>query len=128
MSTIAPPTRRTPVDDLRTLYTAAPERSLAPRMEALEKANQIRTQRAQLKRDVKAGREDVAGLLLAPPHELDTMKVLDLLLATPKIGRVKAARALAKADRSGRPISPSKTVAGLSDRQRRELVAWMRRH
>ena len=35
----------------------APERSLAQRMDALKRANDIRTRRAQLKRDLKAGRE-----------------------------------------------------------------------
>src|SRR5919202_6236737 len=68
---------------------AAPERSLTQRMDALRRANEIRTQRASLKRDLKAGRTQIHGLLLDPPEYLLTAKVFDLLLAVPKYGRVK---------------------------------------
>src|SRR5213593_2468137 len=101
--------------------TAAPERSLVQRMEALQRANEIRTRRAQLKRDLKAGRQPIHELLLAPPEYLETAKVFDLLLAVPKYGRVKVNKILAQCR-----ISPSKTVGGLSERQRRELVAFLR--
>ena len=101
---------------------SAPERSLAQRREALEKANDIRHRRAVLKRDLKAGRRQVFFDLLAPPDYILTMKTFDLLLAQPKYGRVKINKILGKCK-----ISPSKTVGGLSERQRRELVAMMRR-
>src|ERR1700686_834269 len=101
---------------------AAPERSLMQRMEALQRANDIRSRRAQLKRDLKAGRQPIDELLLAPPEYLETAKVFDLLLAVPKYGRVKVNKILTQCK-----ISPSKTVGGLSERQRRELVAFMRR-
>jgi S13-like protein len=100
----------------------APERSLAQRMEALRRANDIRTRRARLKRDLKAGRESIHGLLLDPPEYLETAKVFDLLLAVPKYGRVKVNRILTQCR-----ISPSKTVGGLSERQRNELVSFLRR-
>ena len=87
-------------------------------MEALKRANDIRTRRASLKRDLKAGRVHIHGLLLDPPEYLETAKVFDLLLAVPKYGRVKATRYLNQAR-----ISQSKTVGGLSDRQRTELIA-----
>jgi len=58
----------------------APERSLTQRMEALKRANDIRTRRASLKRDLKAGRVHIHGLLLDPPDDLETAKVFDLLL------------------------------------------------
>ena len=45
----------------------APERSLTQRMDALKRANEIRTRRARLKRDLKAGRVQIHGLLLDPP-------------------------------------------------------------
>ena len=48
----------------------APERSLVQRMEALQRANDIRTRRAQLKRDLKAGRQPIDKLLLEPPDYL----------------------------------------------------------
>src|SRR6476660_7829452 len=100
----------------------APERSLTQRMEALKRANDIRTRRASLKRDLKAGCVHIHGLLLDPPEYLETAKAFDLLLAVPKYGRVKVKPILSY----GR-ISPSKTVGGLSERQRGELVSFLRR-
>jgi len=86
-------------------------------MEAMQRASQIRTRRAQLKRDLRAGRASVHKLLLEPPDWVETAKVFDMLMAVPKFGRVKAARLLNQCR-----ISQSKTVGGLSERQRTELV------
>ena len=92
------------------------------RMEALQRANEIRTSRAQLKRDLKSGRASIHRLLLDPPEWVETAKVFDMLLAVPKYGRVKANKILTQCR-----ISPSKTIGGLSPRQRAELVALLRR-
>ena len=111
-----------PVSDSPSKAMAAPERSLLQRMEALQRANDIRSRRAQLKRDLKAGRQPIHELLLDPPSYLETAKVFDLLLAVPKYGRVKVNKILTTCR-----ISPSKTIGGLSQRQRGELVELMRR-
>ena len=100
----------------------APERSLTQRMDALKRANEIRTRRAQLKRDLKAGRQSIHDLLLEPPEFVETAKVFDMLLAVPKYGRVKVNKVLQQCR-----ISPSKTIGGLSQRQRTELVSMLRR-
>jgi hypothetical protein len=110
------------VSDSPTKAIAAPERSLVQRMEALQRANDIRSRRAQLKRDLKAGRQPIHELLLDPPEYLETAKVFDLMLAVPKYGRVKVNKILSTCR-----ISPSKTIGGLSQRQRTELVELMRR-
>jgi hypothetical protein len=102
--------------------STAPERSLHQRMDALGKANVIRSQRAQLKRDLKAGRHSIQQLLLDPPEYVETAKVCDMLMAVPKYGRVKVNKILAQCR-----ISPSKTIGGLSERQRSELVSMLRR-
>ncbi len=102
--------------------TKAPERSLTQRMDALERANKVRTERAKLKRDLKGGRESIHRLLLDPPEWVETAKVFDMLLAVPKYGRVKVNKILAQCR-----ISPSKTIGGLSQRQRAELVSMLRR-
>jgi hypothetical protein len=102
--------------------SAAPERSLVQRMEALQRANEIRTRRAQLKRDLKANRVSIHQLLLDPPEYLETAKVFDMLLSVPKYGRVKVNKILQTCR-----ISPSKTIGGLSERQRSELVSMLRR-
>jgi hypothetical protein len=77
-----------------------PDRSLEQRLTALTEANRVRSHRAEVKRDLGAG-----------------AKVVELIRATPKLGRVKAERALKLA-----AVSPSKTLGGLTDRQRRDLV------
>ena len=75
-----------------------------------------------LKRDLKAGRQPIHELLLDPPEYLETAKVFDLLLAVPKYGRVKVNKILTTCR-----ISPSKTIGGMSERQRAELVELLRR-
>ena len=102
-----------PLDEHR----ATPERSRDQRIDALTRANEVRAFRAQLKRDLKAGRVSIGVLLLDPPSYLQTAKVFDMLLALPKYGRVKATKIL-----HGCRVSPSKTFAGLSERQRAELA------
>jgi hypothetical protein len=114
---MAPVTTNTPPKQ-----STAPERSLHQRMDALARANEVRTQRAQLKRDLKAGRLTIHQLLLRPPEYVETAKVFDMLLAVPKYGRVKVNKILAHCR-----ISPSKTIGGLSERQRSELVSLLRR-
>jgi hypothetical protein len=111
-----------PVTHSPAKHTAAPERSLLQRMDALQRANEIRTRRAQLKKDLKGGRVSIHTLLLKPPEYVETAKVFDMLLAVPKYGRVKANKILQQCR-----ISPSKTIGGLSERQRTELVSLLRR-
>ena len=91
-------------------------------MEALKRANDIRVRRAKLKKDLKDGRVHVESILLDPPEYVETAKVFDILMAVPKFGRVKAARFLNTCR-----ISQSKTVGGLSERQRAELVGLFNR-
>ena len=102
---------------MTTIAPSAPFRSLDQRMAALEEANRIRSRRAQLKRDLKAQRATLLDVLETPPDWLDTAKVFDILLAAPKVGRVKASKAL---NRAG--VSPSKTIGGMTDRQRHDLL------
>jgi hypothetical protein len=100
------------------IQAQAPTRSLDQRMEALQRANDVRVKRAKLKKDLKTGRVRVEEILADPPEYVGTAKVFDMLMAVPKFGRVKAARFLNQCR-----ISQAKTVAGLSERQREELVS-----
>ncbi len=97
--------------------THAPVRSLDQRMDALKRANDVRVRRAKLKKDLKDGRVRIETILGNPPEYVETAKVIDILMAVPKFGRVKAARFLNTCR-----ISQSKTVGGLSERQRTELI------
>ena len=94
-----------------------PARSPAQRRDALRRANEIRIARAQLKRRPATGSVRITDILAAPPACTQTQKVDELLLALPKYGPVRVGRLLSHCR-----ISPAKTVAGLSDRQRQELI------
>jgi hypothetical protein len=100
----------------------APLRSLDQRMDALRRANDVRVKRAKLKKDLKEGKVGIEQILGNPPEYVSTAKVIDILMAVPKFGRVKAARFLNVCR-----ISQSKTVGGLSDRQRTELIGLFNR-
>jgi hypothetical protein len=91
-------------------------------MEALKRANDIRVKRAQLKKNLKSGEISIEQILADPPEFVSTAKVFDMLLAVPKFGRVKATRLLTQCR-----ISQSKTIGGLSDRQRQELIGLFNR-
>jgi hypothetical protein len=107
---------------VQTPASAVPERTHDQRMRALRRANEIRSRRAKLKRDLKAGKAKIETLLLDPPDYVMSAKAFDMILAVPKYGRVKANRILGQCR-----ISPSKTIGGLSERQRAELVGQLRR-
>ena len=109
------------VDDAR-LFSIAPDRTLTQRLTALEEANRIRVGRADWKKAVKRGEADVRSVLLDPPPLFTTMKVLELLMAQRSLGKVKANKMLRVTG-----ISPSKTVGGLTARQRNELAAFLYR-
>jgi hypothetical protein len=96
-----------------------PERSRAQRIDALAEANRIRTARKHLKEDLAAGRRDWRDVLDHP--DAATMKVVDLLIAVPQVGRVAATRVMVYAR-----VSASKTCAGMTDRQRRDLLEGAR--
>ena len=92
-------------------------RSSAQRLEALRRANEIRIGRARVKRTLASGGVRVTEILAAPPECVKTLKVQALLLALPKYGPARVARLLAQCQ-----ISSAKTVAGLSERQRGDLI------
>jgi hypothetical protein len=101
-----------------------PTRSLQQRMDALRRANVVRTRRADTKKAAKRGLLQPAeffDLLVEPPEWMETMKVFDLLTAMPKLGRKKADQALRQAR-----ISPSKTLGGITARQRHDLLTLVR--
>ena len=100
----------------------APARTLDQRRRALRHANEIRIGRARLKRELASGRVRIEDVIAEPPEFARTAKVYDLLLALPKVGPAKAARSLTRCR-----IAPSKTLAGLTDRQRHELIGLFRR-
>jgi hypothetical protein len=94
-----------------------PRRSAEQRREALAQANQVRTQRALLKTDLKRGSVSITALIADPPPYLASAKVVELLRALPGYGPIKATRLLERCH-----VSPTKSVEGLTERQRAELI------
>jgi S13-like protein len=107
---------------LTKVQSQTPERSLDQRMEALRRANDIRSQRAKLKRDLKSGQITIQRIIASPPDYVLTAKVFDMLMAVPKYGKVKATKFLNHCR-----ISQGKTMGGLSERQRNELLELLER-
>ena len=89
----------------------------------LELANEIRSRRRKLKLLIAEGRVPVSEILLRDKRHLRTMKVAEILKATPGLGEVKVDRALRRLH-----IPPHTTLATLSFERRAALVDWLREH
>ncbi len=98
------------------------DRSREQQLRALQQANEVRSARAKLKQDLAAGKLELAPILAEPPPCVRTARVRDLLLALPSVGSVKAGRILTQCG-----IAHSKTLAGLTARQRAELIDLVHR-
>lgn len=99
------------------MSTATFDRTLDQRRRALRKANKIRGHRKTFKAQAKLDATRALDVLARPPAWAETMKVFDLVLAMPTIGRVRARKLFAHTN-----VSLAKTVGGLSDRQRTDLL------
>jgi hypothetical protein len=91
-----------------------------PYMRALERANEVRLARAQLKRRVTSGEIDVAEVIVYCPWEAHSMAVADLLMSQRRWGQTRCHKLLAQLD-----MSEKKTVGSMTDRQRRALAAML---
>ena len=89
-------------------------------MRALERANQVRLARAELKRRVAIGDTEVAAVILECPWEAHSMAVADLLMSQRRWGHTRCRKFLAQV-----PMSEKKTIGSMNDRQRRTLAAML---
>ncbi len=89
-------------------------------MRALERANEVRIARAELKRKVAAGTVDVAQIVVNCPWEAESMAVADLLTSQRRWGHTRCRKLLARV-----PISERKTLGSMTERQRSTLVALL---
>jgi hypothetical protein len=90
-------------------------------MRALERANRVRLARAELKRLVADGEVSAAEIVLDSPWEAESMAIADLLMSQHRWGRTRCRRFLASI-----PMSETKTIGSMTDRQRRALSARLR--
>ncbi len=101
--------------------TTAPPLTRDQRLDALAKANRIRSTRAAVKLKLRTMPPSMAAarvreLIEAPPADLLTMRVEVLSRAVPNVGGRKIAKLLRRVG-----VSPSKTLGGLTERQREAL-------
>jgi hypothetical protein len=89
-------------------------------MRALEKANEVRLARAELKRRIADGDVSAASVILACPPETSTWSVGDLLLSQRRWGRSRCRKFLMR-----NQINEKKQIGDLTDRQRRLLAAQL---
>jgi hypothetical protein len=87
-------------------------------MQALAQANKVRLARAELKRQVADGELTVAEVVLDRPWQAESMAIADLLMSQHRWGRTRCRRFLGSI-----PMSETKTIGSMTDRQRRELAA-----
>ena len=100
-----------------------PEIATAPapqHMQALAQANKVRLARAELKRQVADGELSVADVVLECPWEAESMTISDLLMSQHRWGRTRCRRFL-----SSIPMSETKTIGTMTERQRRALAGLL---
>lgn len=86
-------------------------------LRALARANEVRLARAELKRRVQDGELAVSDVVLEPCWEAETMTVADLLMSQRRWGHTRCRKLL-----QGIPMSESKTVGSMTDRQRQAVA------
>lgn len=86
-------------------------------LRALARANEVRLARAELKRRVHDGELTVADVILDVPREADRMTVADLLTSQRRWGHTRCRKLLL-----GIPVSETKTIGSMTDRQRRAVA------
>jgi hypothetical protein len=86
-------------------------------MRALERANQVRLARAELKRKIAANEIDVADVIMDCPWEAESMAVGDLLMSQRRWGQTRCRKFLVQI-----PITEMKTIGSMTRRQRVALA------
>jgi len=89
-------------------------------MRALERANQVRLARAELKRRIAAGTIEVSDVILDCPSEAHSMVVAELLMSQRRWGQTRARKFLSQMQ-----MSENKTMGSMTERQRRTLAAML---
>lgn len=95
-----------------------PKLTAEQRAEALQKAQQMRTERMILRQELKTGRMSLAQLFERAGEEMvGKMRVKYLLESMPQVGKVTAAKLMKEIG-----IDESRRVQGLGNRQKADLL------
>jgi len=89
-------------------------------MQALQRANEVRLARADLKRKVGEGAITVGDVILTCPWEAASMTISELLVSQRRWGTTRASKFLA-----GIGMPETKTVGSMTERQRRALATMI---
>jgi hypothetical protein len=92
------------------------------RLRALERANQIRLARAELKRRIADGDISAAEVILCPPGAAISWEIGELLMSQRRWGSSRCRKFLLR-----NQISETKAVGALTERQRRLLADQLTR-
>ena len=90
------------------------------RLRALERANEIRLARAELKRRIADGQVSAAEVILTPPCEASSWAIGDLLMSQRRWGSTRCRKFLVR-----NQINETKSVGALTERQRRLLAGQL---
>lgn len=101
------------MSNLATEGAAAPQH-----LQALEHANRVRLARAELKRQVAAGKVMVADVVVESPWQARSMEVSELLMSQKRWGRERCRRLLLSIG-----VPENKPIGKLTERQRLALAA-----
>ncbi|PZS09415.1 MAG: hypothetical protein DLM64_10565 [Solirubrobacterales bacterium] len=91
------------------------------RLRALERANEVRLARAEMKRRIADGVVSAADVILDCPQAVSSWSVADLLMSQRGWGTTRCRKFLSRND-----VSEIKRVGSLTERQRRLLAAQLR--
>lgn len=95
-----------------------PQLSAEERSKALAKAQQIRSQRMEVRKQLKAGKLSLAEILNDPDNEVYAkMRVKYLLESLPQVGKITAAKLMEEIG-----IDEARRVQGLGSRQKAQLL------
>jgi hypothetical protein len=91
---------------------------LPQHMRALARANEVRLARAQLKREIGAGRRGIVEVIRECPWEAESMSVTELLCSQRRWGRARSRKLI-----SSLQLNESKRLGTFTQRQRELLAA-----
>lgn len=95
-----------------------PQLTAEQRKSALEKAQQIRSQRMEVRKQLKSGELTLADILADADNEIYAkMRVKYLLESLPQIGKITAAKLMEEIG-----IDEARRVQGLGTRQKTQLL------
>ena len=94
----------------------------AQRFQALERANRVRSARAELKRRIAAGELTAAEVILSSRWEIESMPIREVLLSQRHWGESRSRGFLARLG-----LREGKTIGSMTTRQRIALAAVLTR-